>query len=165
MMFILATVIGAGNYAQAQSDKTTERLKAYSEKITKSIAKDLDLDKETEQWFINLYQEYQDTLLTTRVPMRMDERKLKKLSDEEATQLVEEIFAKNEKKAALQRAYYDRFKEKLSAKQLLKVFLPNARNMMQAIPGMSRMMQGHPGGMGGYGGQGSMMRGFGSGDF
>lgn len=162
MMFLFIALMGAGTCAQAQSrDKMAERLKAYSEKMTKSLAKDLDLDEETEKWFIDLYQEYQDTLLTTRGPQRLSDKQLKKMSDDEATQVVEDIFQAGEKKVALQRAYYARFKEKLNAKQLVKVFSPNPRNFMMANPGSMNRMRSYPGG--GAGGFGGGMGGFGNG--
>ena len=158
LMFLLVSLVGAGSYVQAQDrDQINERIKAYSEKMTKNLAKELDLDKETEKWFVDLYQEYQDTLRAVRGPQRINEKVLKKMSDEQATQMVEDIFTLSEYRVALQRAYYVRFKEKLNAKQLVKIFLPNPRSFMMGNPGMSRSRNYPGGGSSRFGG----MSGFG----
>ena len=46
LMFVLAVLLGAGSLAQAQDRaQINERLKAYSEKMTKNLAKELDLEE------------------------------------------------------------------------------------------------------------------------
>lgn len=156
MMFLLIALLGIGNLAQAQNrSKMSERLKAYSEKMTKDLAKEMDLDEETEKWFVDLYQEYQDTLRATRFPQRIDDKLLQKMSDEEANQMIEDMFTLSEYRVALQRAYYLRFKEKLNAKQMVKVFIPNPKNFMRSHPNMNQMMRNYPSGsMGKFGGTG-----------
>lgn len=169
LVMLAALVMGSGMSAQAQDDKKEKKQKKdrteMLQKRASRLASELKLDDETTAWFTPLYVEYQDTLQAInrpKMPKKDGEKKSKKteLSDLEAYQLVEDVFAKSEKRVALQREYYKKFKEKLTAKQLVTIFVhENGRPQGQRPQGQHPQMQGggmqggFPGGPdGGFGG-------------
>ncbi len=163
--------------AQGQRQRLTEEemAKLRSEQIQKQadrLAKDLDLKDDAKANFVATYTEYQDALARVRTVARdenreeaseeRNNRKEKDLTDEEATQRVEEVFARQEEqieqsKKALEvtREYYAKFKETLTPQQLLKVFSQQQRG------GQQRGQRGQGGEGGPMGGQGGPMGGMG----
>ncbi len=123
-------------------------------KMAKQLAKQMDLDDSTADWFIPLYVEYSDTLRAVRTsPLRS--REVDEVSDAEALEAVEAMFAASEREVALKRAYYARFKEKLTGQQVLRVFMPASPKRQSdgnRRPGGFGGPGGFPGGFGGPGG-------------
>ena len=132
MILLFALWMSIGMSAQTQQgNNREERRKNASERLAKHMAKELELNDEMTAWFVPLYKEYQDTLRATRMD-RFEIQNQEGLSDEQAEKLVEISFAIDEMRIALKRQYHQRFKEKLSAKQLYKIFMerPNIRRQM-----------------------------------
>ena len=159
-----------------------DRKEAGTRQATR-MATELKLSDELQKWFIPLYAEYQDTLRSVRRPAgkpdgeKADKQKADKdskdsergkLTDEQATKRIEETFAQEEQELQLKRAYYARFKEKLTPQQMLTIFCRPAMNANRGPqqggrPG-GQMRQGGQGGFGGGMPQGGFGGGFG-GDF
>ena len=178
---LVALTLGMGTTATAQKpnkqygDRTEMRTK-----MATRMANELKLDDNTQAWFIPLYAEYQDTLRSVRREFtikpapellkpkadndkeKTDKKNSKKapqvLTDTEAQQMIDNTFAREERILSLKRAYYDKFKAKLTPQQLVTLFCskPN-RN---TAPGRQQF-GGRQGGMrqgGQFGGpQGGMM--------
>lgn len=177
---LVALTLGMGTTATAQKqnkqygDRTEMRTK-----MATRMANELKLDDNTQAWFIPLYTEYQDTLRSVRREFaikpapellkpkadndkeKTDKKNSKKapkvLTDAEAQQMIDNTFAREERILSLKRAYYDKFKAKLTLQQLVTLFCKPNRN---TAPGRQQF-GGRQGGMrqgGQFGGpQGGMM--------
>lgn len=177
---LVALTLGMGTTATAQKpnkqygDRTEMRTK-----MATRMANELKLDDNTQAWFIPLYAEYQDTLRSVRRKFtikpapellkpkadndkeKTDKKNSKKapkaLTDAEAQQMIDNTFAREERLLSLKRAYYDKFKAKLTPQQLVTLFCKPNRN---TAPGRQQF-GGRQGGMrqgGQFGGpQGGMM--------
>lgn len=150
--------------AQRGNDRENER-KERIERRAKNMAENLKLDDATATWFQNLYVEYQNQLSDVRraamqkMPRpgkkaaeadeedgtQMKEKEMKKLTDAEAEQAILAGFERQEKELAVKREYYKRFSEKLTPRQLVRIFVerPRAGQVRQGGRG------GFPGGPGG----------------
>ncbi len=153
-----------------------DRKEAGTRQATR-MASELKLSDELQKWFIPLYAEYQDTLRSVRRPAQKPENdkangekadkdkkdsERGKLTDEQATKRIEETFAQEEQELQLKRAYYARFKEKLTPQQMVTIFCRPAMNANRGPqqggrPGGQMRQGGQPGfggGMpqGGFGG-------------
>ena len=165
--------------AQKQNKQYGDRTEMRTKMATR-MANELKLDDNTQAWFIPLYAEYQDTLRSVRREFtikpapellkpkadndkeKTDKKNSKKapkaLTDAEAQQMIDNTFAREERTLSLKRAYYDKFKAKLTPQQLVTLFCnkPNRG----AAPGRQQF-GGRQGGMrqgGQFGGpQGGMM--------
>ncbi len=157
--------------------RRTEMVQKQAEKF----AKDFNLTDDAKTQFVALYTEYQGALEQARSASRVEGeqpnaeeregRKNKELTDEEATKMIEEGFARQEAQIAqstaalaVEKEYYDKFKETLTPQQLVKIFAQR-----QGQRGGQRGGQGQQGGQGERmgGPQGGPMGGggFGGGDF
>lgn len=177
---LVALTLGMGTTATAQKpnkqygDRTEMRTK-----MATRMANELKLDDNTQAWFIPLYAEYQDTLRSVRRKFaikpapellkpkadndkeKTDKKNSKKapkaLTDAEAQQMIDNTFAREERTLSLKRAYYDKFKAKLTPQQLVTLFCKPNRG---TAPGRQQF-GGRQGGMrqgGQFGGpQGGMM--------
>lgn len=142
---LVALTLGMGTTATAQKpnkqygDRTEMRTK-----MATRMANELKLDDNTQAWFIPLYAEYQDTLRSVRREFtikpapellkpkadndkeKTDKKNSKKapkaLTDAEAQQMIDNTFAREERLLSLKRAYYDKFKAKLTPQQLVTLF-------------------------------------------
>lgn len=178
---LVALTLGMGTTATAQKpnkqygDRTEMRTK-----MATRMANELKLDDNTQAWFIPLYAEYQDTLRSVRREFafkptpellkpkadndkeQTDKKNSKKapkvLTDAEAQQMIDNTFAREERVLSLKRAYYDKFKAKLTPQQLVTLFC--SKPDRGAAPGRQQF-GGRQGGMrqgGQFGGpQGGMM--------
>ena len=178
---LVALTLGMGTTATAQKpnkqygDRTEMRTK-----MATRMANELKLDDNTQAWFIPLYAEYQDTLRSVRREFtikpapellkpkadndkeKTDKKNSKKapkaLTDAEAQQMIDNTFAREERVLSLKRAYYDKFKAKLTPQQLVTLFCSKPNR--DTDPGRQQF-GGRQGGMrqgGQFGGpQGGMM--------
>lgn len=178
---LVALTLGMGTTATAQKpnkqygDRTEMRTK-----MATRMANELKLDDNTQAWFIPLYAEYQDTLRSVRREFttkpapellkpkadndkeKTDKKNSKKapkvLTDAEAQQMIDNTFAREERVLSLKRAYYDKFKAKLTPQQLVTLFCSKPNR--GTAPGRQQF-GGRQGGMrqgGQFGGpQGGMM--------
>lgn len=177
---LVALTLGMGTTATAQKQnrKDGDRTEMRTKMATR-MANELKLDDKTQAWFIPLYTEYQDTLRSVRREFafkpapellkpkadndkektdKKDSKKAPKvLTDAEAQQMIDNTFAREERLLTLKRAYYDKFKAKLTLQQLVTLFCKPNRN---TAPGRQQF-GGRQGGMrqgGQFGGpQGGMM--------
>lgn len=127
-----------------------------------TLSERMELDATTAAWFEPLYIEYSDSLFAIRAttfPER--DKKIDQLSDLDAEQLILDKFSGEEKTVAVKRAFYARFKERLTPQQLVRIFTqqPGQRGGQQH--GGQRGGFGGPDGPGGFGGPGFGPGGFG----
>ena len=165
--------------AQKQNKQYGDRTEMRTKMATR-MANELKLDDNTQAWFIPLYAEYQDTLRSVRREFtikpapellapkadndkeKTDKKNSKKapkaLTDAEAQQMIDNTFAREERTLSLKRAYYDKFKAKLTPQQLVTLFCSKPNH--GTAPGRQQF-GGRQGGMrqgGQFGGpQGGMM--------
>lgn len=157
--------------ALAQSEQRENPAARRTEMIQKRAAqlvKAMRLTDEDESWFTELYTEYQDSLYALRQALRPQSqpeevngmKDMKKISDEEASQMILNQFTMEEQQVAVKRAYYEQFKNRLTPKQLMLVFMGPAmggqrQQQGQQQDGMRRGWGGPGfGGPGGWGGPG-----------
>lgn len=178
---LVALTLGMGTTATAQKQnrKNSDRTEMRTKMATR-MANELKLDDNTQAWFIPLYAEYQDTLRSVRREFtikpapellkpkadndkeKTDKKNSKKapkaLTDAEAQQMIDNTFAREERLLSLKRAYYDKFKAKLTPQQLVTLFCSKPNH--GTAPGRQQF-GGRQGGMrqgGQFGGpQGGMM--------
>ena len=178
---LVALTLGMGTTATAQKqDKKGGDRTEMRTKMATRMANELKLDDKTQAWFIPLYAEYQDTLRSVRREFTMkpapeqlkpkadkdkeqtdkkDNKKAPKaLTDAEAQKMIDNTFAREERELSLKRAYYDKFKAKLTPQQLVTIF---CRKPQQGMGAGRQQFGGRQGGMrqgGQFGGpQGGMM--------
>lgn len=168
LIFVLCAFLALGVSANAQSDdkkKSKEKMER-SEQVQRraeKMAERMKLDDATRAWFTPIFVEYSDTL---RKAMRLSRPKAEgmkaaSLTDEEVLQQIENQLKSDELQVSIKRTYLEKFKTRLTPKQLLLIFKRPAAPGGQNRPGGGRPGgQGFPGG-GFPGGGGS---GFG-GDF
>lgn len=128
LLFTALLLCGALN-ASAQGrrhndggDRTAQRQEMVQRQADQLVQR-MSLDDVTAQWFVPLYVEYADALFAIRheaMPSR--DKAIDGLSDEDAEQLILNQFEAEEKTVALKRSYYERFKQRLTSQQLVKVF-------------------------------------------
>ena len=92
-----------------------------------------------------------------KVDLPEKNKEIKEMTDDDALAAVEKMFASQERVLAVKRAYYERFKEKLTPQQLFRLFRPkNERRRaaqgqgpfgpgMPPPPGMGGGFHGRPG--------------------
>ena len=124
-MTILLAMLALAVSADAQRNNNRGDRKERNEKRAKQMVKALELDDATAEWFKPIYAELQDTLRATQreaIKMKSDTSKDEKLTDEQAGHLLNARFAAEEKAVALKRTYCVLLSERLTPRQLLKLF-------------------------------------------
>lgn len=166
--------------AAAQSDGHDGRKENNSRRAAQ-MTRELMLSDNDAEWFKKNYTEYLDTLSgiarrynparghrdkkqedakkTDNKTRKRDSKSAERqLTDDEAIQLVENIFHRTEDELVVKRQYYKLFKRRLTPQQLVKIFSRPAMNRQNSnndrgpIPGGPH--NGFPGGRGGYMGGG-----------
>lgn len=102
-------------------DKIMSQLRPYKHQF---LTKDLGLSKEQQRDFFTLYDKMDEELLKINEDTRRLERLVnenKNASDTEIEAASRAIFEQKQKEAQIELAYYDKFKETLSPRQLLKL--------------------------------------------
>jgi len=126
--------------AQNRGDREQNRAERI-QRMAQRQAEDLKLDDATTTWFVNLYTEYEEQLSAVRkeamkdMPkpekkkesaeeedFQMKEKEMKKLTDEQADKMIQANFDRTEKELQVKRIYYSKFQEKLTPKQLVRIF-------------------------------------------
>ncbi len=123
-----AIAIAAWNTAAQQvnsdnedRDKIMEQLKPYKHKF---LVKDLDLSKEQQRDFLPIYDKMDDELLKINEDTRRLERSVSENNDASEIEIEaasRAVFEQKQKEAQIELSYYDKFKEILSPRQLLKL--------------------------------------------
>lgn len=150
--------------AQDENQQQTRRQKMDTtemfNKQAERLAKQLKLDDEKKSTFTVLYLDYLNARHNATHPKDeadQDEKvDMKKLTDEQATKLIEKQFAQQEAQLAVDKEYYPKFLEILTPAQTAQVYLRGNRGGMGGMQGGNR--QGGMGGPGGFpgGGPGGM---------
>lgn len=150
----------------AQKEDMADRRAEMIQKRATGLVKSMKLTDEDEAWFTSLYTEYQDSLMNLRQALRPEGqpeevngmKEMKKYSDEQIQEMIANQFTMEEKQVAVKRAYYEKFAERLTPRQLMMVFMGpginGARQRGAQQPGGDHMRGGFPGGPGGFGGPG-----------
>ncbi len=140
--FLFIALLGAGMCAQAQNLRINRG--EMNQRRAEALIKEMKLDEATKTWFMPLFKEYSDTLRNLNRKYRQPKlgKENAEISEMEAARTIENSFKKAEAEVALKRAYYARFKEKLTDVQLLKVFTGD-NNFRQNF-GNSRQRMGGP---------------------
>ena len=124
-----------------------------------NLAERMQLDDATADWFVALYQEYNDSINTVRKSIQLPkESKIDEISDLDAEQMIVDQLRSEEQQVAVKRSFLPKFKERLTAQQILRIFAPASAGR-QRDGGSSR--NGFPGGgPGGFPGGGFPGGGF-----
>lgn len=105
------------------NEPSEEQRQEMVERQVASLVERMSLDDITAAWFVPLFKEYGEALMTVRkaaIPEK--DKSIDGLSDDDAEAMILNVFTSEEKTVAVKREYYARFKERLTPQQLLKVF-------------------------------------------
>lgn len=163
LLILLVAFCSAAISASAQrrhgtmgdGDRSAQRREMVKRQAA-TLSQRMELDNATASWFEPLYIEYSDSLAAIRATTFPDrDKKIDELSDTDAEQLILDKFSGEEKTVAVKRAFYARFKERLTPQQLIRIFAQQPgsgqRGQQQGGP---RGGFGGPEGHGGFGGPG-----------
>lgn len=137
---------------------TTEMYTRQAERLVKQMK----LDDEKKDLFTVLYLDYQAARHNAANPKGEDKQErvdMKKLTDEQATELIQKQFAKTEAQLAVDKEYYPKFLEFLTPVQVAQIYLPQRGSR----DGQGGQRQGGFGGRGGFDGPGGGFGGPGGG--
>lgn len=142
----VATMAQNGNGGQRQRMDPTE---AYN-RMAERLVKQMKLDEDKAEAFKVLYLDYQTARRNAENPKgeNAEDEKVdfKKMTDAQATDLIQKQFAKQEAQLATDKAYLPKFLEILTPVQAAQIYI--RRGGMQGERGQQGGM-GRPGGMGG----------------
>ena len=170
---VLATCLVASaqeNEGRRERHERMDMAEVFNRQATR-LAKELKLEKDAQHTFTSLYLDYQNTRFNVVNPKGGDQEvkeqntDITKLTDEEAKELVEKNFDRQEKQLAVDREYYKKFCEILTPSQAARVFLNRGRGMIGRDANQQRNQRqggemrpggfgGPDGGPGGFGGPG-----------
>ena len=165
----LTTSVVAQNDNSSRRERQTRinMTEVYERQATRLI-KDMKLEKDKQDGFTAMYLDYQAARFNAVNPNGGDQEgtelstDLKELTDENADELVQKNFARQEKQLEVDKEYYKKFLEYLTPSQAARIFLQTngGSAAMNAARQMGNFGGGNfGGGMGGRGGGG----GFGGG--
>lgn len=169
ILLVLALAFAVTASAQNGNESRRERMNNISlaeinNRMASRLAKQMKLDDETEQKFTALYLDYQNARHNAVNPRGGDQEGAEqrtdfdRLSDEEATELIQKNFDRQAKQLAVDREYLPKFLEIITPAQAAQVFIVrgNARQGGQRNGGGNRgggpRGGGFGGGFGGFGG-------------
>lgn len=167
LVLVLAFAVTAS--AQNGNESRRERMNNISlaeinNRMASRLAKQMKLDDETEQKFTALYLDYQNARHNAVNPRGGDQEgaeqrtNFDRLSDKEATELIQKNFDRQAKQLAVDREYLPKFLEIITPAQAAQVFIVrgNTRQGGQRNGGGNRgggpRGGGFGGGFGGFGG-------------
>ena len=165
ILFVLALALAVTASAQNGNEGRRERQNNFSlaemnNRMASRLANQMKLDKETEQKFTVLYLDYQNARHNAVNPKGGDQEgveqriNFERLTDEEATDLIQKNFDRQEKQLAIDKEYLPKFLEILTPAQAAQIYLNRAggRMMGQQRNGGQRGNGPRGGGFGGPGG-------------
>jgi hypothetical protein len=172
MLFATTSVMNAqdnnGGGRQRQRMNPTEMYTRTAERL----AKQFKLDEDKTNSFKVLYLDYQTARMNAANPKgenNNDERiDVEKMTDEQATELVQKRFQAQEAQLAVDKEYYTKFLDILTPVQAAQIFVQRGnalRGMMGGMQGGGNRGGGRPGGFGGGGNGGFGGNGGPGGDF
>lgn len=119
IVFILGFVFNLHLQAQHPRAQKEERIRAVKVAF---ITDALQMTSEEAQQFWPIYNEFEAKKKELRKSSRLEKRATD-LTEQEAEQLIASHFENQEKQLQLERNYFERFKQVLSARQLVKLHL------------------------------------------
>lgn len=148
-MFAMTTVFAQNNRRRVDPTEVHDRM-------AERLVKQMKLDDEKEETFKVLYLDYQTARTNAANPKGENEEEvdLKKITDEQAMELIQKQLAAQEAQLKVDREYLPKFLELITPAQAAHIFI--GRTNAQSGRGMQDM--GRPGGfmggmdMGGFGG-------------
>lgn len=169
-MALALSCMAQGAWAQEDNDQRRERennidITEIYNRQAQQLAKQMKLDKKEKELFTILYLDYQNARHNAANPTGGDsegaeqQADLKEITDEEALEMIEANFDRQEKQLAVDKEYLPKFLEIISASQAARMFLqqgmrPQSSNQRGGMGGGpdGGMGGGPGGGMGGPGG-------------
>lgn len=155
--------------ANAQDDNNGRRQRfnrgEMVQRQAERLAKQLNLADDKTETFKVLYIDYRTARYNAVNPKGEETQQrpdLSKITDAEATALIEKQFAAQEAQLKVDKEFYPKFLELLTPSQTARIFIPQGNgngNSQRQQGGMRGNGGGRPGGNGGFGGN------FGGGDF
>lgn len=127
LLFSIGLMLAFNSYAQPKGkgapdrDKFYQQLRPYQHEF---LTKELDLSKEQARMFFPIYDQMDEELQKIGNETRDLEKEVlknKEASDTEIEAASQAIFAQKEKEGKIELEYYDKFKEILQPRQLLKL--------------------------------------------
>lgn len=148
LLFCTSLSVGAQNrHGRGGEGDGQNRRQEMVQRQAEGLVGRMSLDDATAAWFVPLFVEYSEAIAKVRKEaMPSKDKAIDALSDEDAEKLIEDAFASEEKVVQVKRDYYERFKQRLTSQQLVKVFTFQ--------PGSQRGQRGQQGGRDGFGGPG-----------
>ena len=139
ILLVLALAFAVTASAQNGNESRRERMNNISlaeinNRMASRLAKQMKLDDETEQKFTALYLDYQNARHNAVNPRGGDQEgaeqstNFDRLSDEEATELIQKNFDRQEKQLAVDREYLPKFLEIITPAQAAQVFIVRGNN-------------------------------------
>lgn len=148
MTLLLALLLLSAVASAQRNDRHGDR-KERSEKRVKQVVKALELDDATAEWFKPIYTEMQDTLRATQqavAKMAAEAQRDGGLTDAKAHELLSARFAADAKSLSLKHAYCTRLSERLTPRQLYKLFsMPTGGAVRQPVQRGDGFPPGGPG--------------------
>ncbi len=167
IIFVLALAFAVTASAQNGNEGRRERRNNISlaemyNRMASRLANQMKLDKETEQKFTALYLDYQNARHNAVNPQGGDQEgaeqrvDFRNLTDEQATELIQKNFDRQEKQLAVDREYLPKFLEILKPSQVAQIYLQRGGGRQGGQRGNAPRGNGPRGGGfgGGFGGPG-----------
>lgn len=138
LIVMLAAALFTANMQAQKAKENTKEQSTQQESVDRSkkmavrLADALKLDDKTQDWFVPIYAEYQDSLRSLRRLARPvneigQKADLNTLTDAQAVALVESTLMVDEKETALKRACYEQLRQRLTPQQLVSIFCRQPR--------------------------------------
>lgn len=128
LIFAFAVSVSAQNEGRRERQNNMSLAEMYNRQASR-LAKQLKLEDEAEQKFMALYLDYQNARHNVANPSGGDQEGVEQrtdfrnLSDEAATELIQNNFDRQEKQLAVDREYLPKFLEILTPVQAAQVYL------------------------------------------
>lgn len=146
-IFLSITILGhLGALAQqplneADRDKVFSQMRAYKHRL---LVKELGLDKEQEKAFFTVYDRMDDQLQQIGAETRDLEKRVMdnaEASDTEIEAAAAAVYSQKQREGKVEAEYYDRFKELLTPRQLLRLKSAERKFTQQLVRQHRRMQR------------------------
>ncbi len=163
LLVFAVALIGLTASAQRHQGQRGGDPRQGMERMAEHMAKEMKLDNNTKEWFVPLYVEYRDTLMSLMRQQRVSHKQLEKMDDAAVTKLIDQSFETDARVAEIKRAYLAKFRERLTEKQVYRTMIGGMRQRggdMQRQGREQNNGEGFQGGQGGFpGGDGGFQGG------
>lgn len=148
LALLLSAVTAFGQDQQITEADRERWLQTIREHKHEFLAKELDLSKEQQKEFFPLYDQMEDEIERISSETRDIERRLNDNSDAEDIELengARTIFEERRAEGQVEMTYFDKFREILSPRQLVKLKTAERKFNQQLMNRHRRLMNGHSG--------------------